>query len=133
MKTGPGTPHELRNLLMTFAAVSTPRPWKRRVAAVGDTTPYNQRLNVQDPKTGNFTAEDAEFIQAAADHLEGLVKENLRREIDNKRLAAIIWKFMEYKPSAETTLSADEERLYEEAENAMMDMGFYSKEMAESE
>lgn len=120
-----------RNYLMAVSGAATPRPWRRRVLAGASTdTPYNQTITVQDKASGAFTAEDAEFIVAAAANLENLVKESLRRENEVRRLSRIVWDFLSLDPPEERKESA--QRLYEEAENAMMDLGYYNREMVDA-
>lgn len=120
------TPSELRNKLMTLAAVASRQPWKRRVVATRGIEPYNHRMSVQDVSTGNFTEEDAELIEAAVGHIEDLVKDNLRKEHVARRLTAIVWQFLENDPIEYK--SPTERHLYESAENALMDLGLLQKE-----
>jgi hypothetical protein len=115
---------------MTLAAVASPPPWSVQEAhdyrKNADQHMFGYTLSVQSHDR-LFTLEDAELIEAAVANLENLVKENLRRENETKRLARIIWNFLEQLPLEER--SELSHALFEEAEGAMMDLGFYSKDM----
>jgi len=110
---------------MTLSAVASRQPWERETVSNGR---YNQRLSIQQSSTGNFTEEDAELIEAATQHIETLVKDNLRKEIVATRLIALVWMFLENQPPE--PLTPMQRHIYETAENALMDLGLHNKEPA---